>query len=294
MASHSKVLVITLYSGENEFGQCAEQIRNQDHPYIDHETIKFKSNYEAHRELYERIERKRHEYDVFMKIDADMVLAAETVVRDIVSEFDNNSELDHAVFSVRDWASQTDIMGLHAFSDRVSWKSSDEKLFVDPSPNIPGQKKLYWSSPAPVAFHMPEPSDYQAYLFGFHRGLKVVQRGRGGVSIAHLQSQYVLLEGVWKAFDVTNDRKRLLVLVGAEDAFRGNDVILSSKDCYKLDDVTVLLNKYSSPVIRRRWDKKRASYRLFRSYWVTRREYMTWVLRILGRIKRSLGRYVGG
>lgn len=283
-----RVLVITLYSGENEYEKASQKIRAQNYPSIEHKVIAFKANCDAHRELYNTIENLSDQFDVFIKLDADMVLRDENTIADIVSEFSCNGELDHAVFCVRDWASQTEIMGLHAFSNRVSWMGNEEKLFVDRNPTVSGYRELYWTKPAPVANHMPDPDHYQAYLFGFHRALKIVQRGRVRINVGQICFQYFLLENVWLEFEKSEDSRRRLILIGAEDAFRSRGRVLEKKGWEHQISVSALTEKYPVSLLGKRWSRELCSHRRKKLYWVCRGRLLSTPVKALGKTKRTI------
>ena len=84
MASSSRVFIGTLYSGESEFDECKRLVELQKHPNITHESIENLPNREAHEALYARFMALSHDFDYFIKLDADMWLASENVVSQLV------------------------------------------------------------------------------------------------------------------------------------------------------------------------------------------------------------------
>jgi hypothetical protein len=156
-----------------------------------------------------------------VKLDADMVLSSDEAVTQIVDILEDTPDLDHVTLSVRDWYSQTDIMGLHAFSGRVEWPdTTDEELFTDAPPEIPGERRFIWDDPAPIASHSPDPSPLQAYAFGFHRGLKVAQPNRQAVNIGRARAHWQRLLQVWEHYQNSADEHLCLALAGALDAIQ--------------------------------------------------------------------------
>ena len=229
VADDPRILICTLYSGEPQLSALKDSLGAQSVRNWTQRIFEFLPNREAHRTLYRYIMDAHGQFDVFMKIDADMVLRRASVLEEIVERFARIEDLDHAVFAVHDWAAQRNIMGLHAFSPRALWKESSEALFVDPEPRIPGRRLVYWNDPEAVADHMPDPSFPQAYTFGFHRALKVVQRGRVHANVAQARAQMQLLQKVWDAFCATGDARRASVLQGADDAFRSHEQYIGGK-----------------------------------------------------------------
>jgi len=251
-----KVYIGTLYVGENEIEECKESIKKQTFQNITHEIFSYLPNKEAHDTLYSRFMELQNEYDYFIKLDADMVFKRETIVEELLIIFENTKNLDHAVFSVHDWYSDSDIMGMHIFSNRVSWSISEEALFVDPDPKRKGQKIVCWDAPAPVADHSPNPSIEEAYMFGYHRALKVVQRDRWIKNTSQSEFQLKLLQKAWQCLLEDNDPRRLAVVLGAEKAFEVKDIHLASKhdsmleneiskiETMAFDETVELLKKY--------------------------------------------------
>lgn len=224
-----KILIIMLYSGENEISESIESIKSQKYRHWEHRLISFRPNLEAHKEMQQLIMEKSSDFDLFIKLDADMVFCHENILENIVEIFASDPELDHAIFAVRDWSSGLNIQGLHVYSPRVKWDDTADSLFVDPDPHITGRRKVYMGEPAPVAVHSPNPSMRQAFLYGYHRALKVVQRDREHASGYQAHFQFYLLAKVWDQFVQQKDGRRAAVLLGAEAVFCGGNKVLANK-----------------------------------------------------------------
>lgn len=288
------ILVLTLYSGENELDQCIEALRNQTFRNIKHKIFRDLPNLEAHRTLYETIMKHSREYDLFIKLDADMVLSNDSVISEISKLFSRDPNVDHAVFAVKDWYSRRNIMGMHVFSRRARWKSIGDRLFVDPNPDIPGSRKLVWDAPAPVAEHSPDPSIEEAYLFGAHRALKIVQPDRSLKHVSQSQVQWELLQAVWSAYLRCGDMRRGAALYGAETVF--------AKGCHEIEDksrkmrnlkgverVARLSSVELKNILRSRWSWGIVS--TFRKWrWVKLPWYTTVCLEISGRATKFISR----
>jgi hypothetical protein len=238
------ILVLTLYSGENELDQCIESLQNQFYQNFEHQVFRFLPNVEAHQTLYGTIQNKKNEYDLFVKLDADMVFRSKEALADIVNIFHTYKNLDHAIFGVRDWYSGLDIVGMHAFSNNVTWKSLNDNLFVDPSPYVPGRRIRFLSAPSPIADHSPNPSTSEAYSFGWHRALKIMQRNssvsRRNQSVFH----YNLLYNVWKQFVKSKDMRRGVAIYGAEQAFSSNLSALHDKSNLDIEQDSKIIQDF--------------------------------------------------
>ena len=240
-----RILIGTLYTIENDFENCCRAIQEQTHQDFEHFVIRNKPNKKAHDELYQTFMKRSDEFDLFLKIDADMVLRHNSILKEIIGIFQSYSELDHAAFTVRDWYSQLQIIGLHAFSKRAQWTNLHDRLFVDPAPEIPGRYVLFRSAPSPVADHSPNPSPEEAYLFGWHRGLKTVQRDASirQKNFAMQVYHYNLLCNVWKQFRISGDLRRGLALYGAGTLFCLKGVsTLDEKKLNSQDEIDRLAN----------------------------------------------------
>ncbi|MGM0582456.1 MAG: hypothetical protein ACQETL_17390 [Bacteroidota bacterium] len=211
-----KILVGTLYSGENEFEECKKSLENQTYTDWDHFILKNLPNKEAHDRLYKAFMDKSDEYDLFLKLDADMVFSKDNALQVIVDLFKKEPNLDHAVFKVKDWASGLMIIGQHVFSSRAKWEFNDEQLFVDHSPQIPGQKINFFGSPSPLVIHSPNPSPFQAFHFGVHRALKIVQHQKKKINLFRMLTQWKLLKNIWRQFEKKKDVRRAYILSGAD------------------------------------------------------------------------------
>ena len=173
-----RIYVGTLYTIENEFDECVQSINAQTYRDFDHFIFKNLPNKEAHMTLFQSFLDRKSEYDVLVKIDADMVLASDTLFQDIVDKLQINKWLDLLSIAVHDFFSNQMIWGLNAFCNSVHWNLKDENLFVD-IPDVPPEKYLMDDRDlAPAAFHCKNPSPYQSFHYGVHRGLKVIQPGR--------------------------------------------------------------------------------------------------------------------
>ena len=263
MTKNIKVFIGTLYAGENEIDECINSVKEQTFKNIKHEVFKDLPNKMAHHTLYKRFMALQEEYDYFIKLDADMVFKDSTIVEQLVAIFQKDNKIDQAVFSVHDWCSNSNIFGMHMFTDRVKWDLSKEDLFVDPDPIKEGEKLVVTQSPSPVADHSPNPSFEQAFIFGYHRALKVVQRGRfRRKSSRRAQEQLQLLQLIWQGLQFYQfDERRLAVIIGAEYVFKNNCRYIEDKtniaktDYYNQLLLDSLLKKYD-----KRWNKSSFMY----------------------------------
>lgn len=228
----ARVLVLTMYSGENEYDDCKRSVKSQRDCQIAHVNFENLNNEDAHRSLYEKIMCEKDDFDYFIKLDADTVLKDENSISNMLKEFQTESQIDHLVFPLCDLLSCSTIYGLHLYSKNVDWARNDDGLFVDPAPEVPGKKVVLPETSIIHADHMPNPSLRQSYLFGAHRALKIVQPGQKKQNRMRARYQFDLLARVAMAHRRSSDERRLASILGAEHVFDGTIGTLKNKSVH--------------------------------------------------------------
>jgi len=180
-----KVFVGTMYCGENEF-DCSQQfVDEQKNVIISKYIIKNKPEHEAAKELYSTWNIVKCEYDFFVQVDADTILAHDYV-------FDNATQLLYSHLSplrdntktftslqapLYDYLTNDYVMGLNVYSTQVEWDVNVDKLYTDRcTKNNKTMRtdnfKEFPKSLVPAGSHATRLSNVQAYHYGIHRGLK--------------------------------------------------------------------------------------------------------------------------
>jgi hypothetical protein len=222
MSDRPNVLVLTLFSGEAEFDRCRSSLAQQDYSSWEQRVIENLPNTEAHARLYETVMAESGKFGLFFKLDADMVLADNDVLSDLVRVFEERPDLDHLVVAVSDWMTDSRMIGAHLFSDRVRWQRHEETLYVDPDPDFPGRKLVVSDPPRDLIVHAGDPTPLQAFHFGAHRALQASQVYRklrdARPHNARIQWQY--LDRVWDHYVRSGDRRLGLALLAADMVFR--------------------------------------------------------------------------
>ncbi|MHC4107933.1 MAG: hypothetical protein ACYSTY_07600 [Planctomycetota bacterium] len=217
-----RVLIGTLHSGENEFDQCVAALRRQSYPHWEQFVLADLPEQEAHERLYARFMECAREFELFLKLDADMVLSAPDKLGAAVRTFEESPSLDHAVFRVHDWMTSTPIIGIHMFRNHVRWPARSNSLFLDSPPIVRGHRRYYIRrAPSPLALHSPDPSLAQAFRYGLHRGLKAFQHGQGRAGLLSAVTHWRLLKRLWRHFNAVRDERLGLALLGVEHAASG-------------------------------------------------------------------------
>jgi len=239
--SSKKVLILILNSGEGELEKSIEVLKSQTYKNWSKVVFSNLDNKTAHDTLYSYIMSHSKEYDLFIKLDADMVVASSQILEEVVNYFEKNPNMDQGNFAVHDVMSDQDIMGLLVFTNKAKWNGSNEKLFVDYTPSIPGKRLLIWSKPSPVAWHCINPTPFQSFHYGAHRAMKALQRDRKIANKIQSAIQWHLLYRVWRIFIRTFDKNRALMMAGAYSVWIG--------------DVDKKGNEYDNESLRHAFDK---------------------------------------
>lgn len=168
-----RIFVGTLYTIENEIDDCKAAIEAQNFDNYEHFVFEGLKNKQAHDELYQTFMDRSDEFDLMIKVDADMVIEDTDLFKKIVRKFEKNPSLKDLEIAVHDFFTDSLMRGLHAFRDTVTWGGREEDLFVDNSPVGPEEHVVDFEELAPAAVHCKNPSGYQAFHFGVQRGVKL-------------------------------------------------------------------------------------------------------------------------
>ena len=222
MSDHPSVLVLTLYSGEAEFERCRASLEQQKYTSWAQRVFEDLPNSEAHARLYETIMSERQSFGLFLKLDADMVLADAEVLHDLVRVFEERTELDHLVVAVSDWMTDSHIIGAHLFSNRVRWQRHEETLYVDPDPEFTGRKLVVEIPPRDLILHAADPFPLQAFHFGAHRALQASQvyRRLRDTRPHNARIQWRYLDRTWDHYVRSGDRRLGLAVLAADMVFK--------------------------------------------------------------------------
>ena len=214
-----QVLVGTLYSGENEFEQCVEMLTCQSYCHRTQFAVEHMAERAAHDELYTRFMHDAGEYDLFLKLDADMVLSDSESLAAAVALFEKSPDLDHAVFTVKDWMTGTEIVGIHMYRSHVRWPKCTGRVMTDPTPVLQGARQVFARRPpSPLAVHSPDPNPAQAFRFGLRCAIKAFQIGHEPARPVQAIAHWRRLKRLWCHFDEVRDQRLGLALMAAEHA----------------------------------------------------------------------------
>ncbi len=214
-----KILVGIMYCIENQFNECIAAIKNQQHNQFDYFIVENLPNKTAHDTLYKNFMNNAHKYDLFIKIDADMVLCNSDFFRNVEKKFENNPKLDLLEVWLHDFFTDSLIGSLNIFRNTVTWNICSETVFVDRIVNF-SHRQTDKTELAPAAYHCPNPSLFQAFHFGVHKAVKVLQFGKPDKQYMPACEHWENIEKTRQQFHKTNDIRLGIAVLGAEIAFR--------------------------------------------------------------------------
>ena len=210
----TKILVGTLFSGENEYNECLASIRKQSFTNYDHLIIENKPELEAHRQLFQTFLENKDRYDLLIKVDADMVLCSEDLFEEIASQFAGNSRLRLLSIRVYDFFTDSLINGLQTYRNTITWDLTRDTVFPDIPNTDQNEAVVDTKRLEPAAWHCPNPSVVQAFHYGVHRGIKSLQK-------IHSTTHWATLQAVWRHFVSSGDVRLGMAVLGAELVYAG-------------------------------------------------------------------------
>jgi glycosyltransferase involved in cell wall biosynthesis len=220
-----RLFIGTLYSQENEYAACVRSIQSQTYQNFDHFVFTDLPNKEAHVALFSAFLEKKDQYDLLIKVDADMVISNPDLFEMIVKKMVESPSIQILSIAVHDFFSDQLIFGLNTYRNTVHWDFKKEKLFVD-IPEVPREGYLFDETElAPAAVHCADPTPYQAFHYGVHHGLKMVQPEQEVIRESSRRTKWTGVEKTWDHYRRTKDRRLALACIGAELAYAGVFII---------------------------------------------------------------------
>lgn len=231
-----KLLVGIMHTIENEFEACVDAIKQQTHQDFDYFVIENLPNKEAHDTLYQKFMDNADKYDLFVKIDADMVLCRTTFFEEVVKKMRGNPDIGHLEVAVHDFFTDRLIYGLNTFRNTVKWDTrSCEVIFVDRIVESYNHTHDNYEL-APAAYHCPNPSDFQAFHFGLHKAVKVIQINSPEINSSAAKEHWRNITLLHRNYSNKKDEKLGMAILGVHWA-------LKQKATYKYVDFNNSITK---------------------------------------------------
>ncbi len=211
-----KLLVGLLVTIENEYNECISSIKLQENVDQDIYEIKNRPKNSAHDELYKHFMTNCDQYDLLIKVDADMIIADRYLFQKIVKEFEENNSLDRLFIPTFDHFVGRNLGGVNVYRNTVKWHRNKDNYYTDrvhAEDSIREFKKWETSEKDPAIHHCPDPSDFQAFHFGLHRAIKAFQFG--AKSRRHQSGHWLTFKEILNNYHHTKNRKLLLAIAAA-------------------------------------------------------------------------------
>ena len=168
-----RIFVGTLACGEAERAECLAAVTAQTGVSVTQTVIENLPELEAHNALWDAWEAVKADHDLFVKIDADTVLARPTALGEIAALFIDEA-VTGAQILLHDFFTDELIAGLNAFSRAVTFLRATDRLWTDRVDG--GHRVVLKGEPvrhlAPIGWHCRTPHPRQAFHFGLHRAIK--------------------------------------------------------------------------------------------------------------------------
>lgn len=198
-----RIFVGTMYSQEGDFQISLERIQKQEGVIVTHFIVAGLSEKDAHNALWKAWNDNKSSHDLFVKVDADTVLASTKTLSEMVQLFKDEPRLTSVQAPLHDYMTDEFINGLNAFSPKVVFNDTRDELFcdrVDTGHDIRMRSNEVPDHLRPAGHHCHHANERQAFHFGLHRALK---------------GQREIMKKVHKAWKRDNDKIRAYALIGA-------------------------------------------------------------------------------
>ena len=194
MADRPKVLAGILYSGEPTLSRAIGALEAQQDIDLRIVLIGGFDEWEAHRRLYRTFNETGTDVDMFVKVDADMVIRSERLIAAAFATFRAAEELDQLTINVDDWLSGRSLSGLHVWRGDVRWAESVPHLFTDQVETTVSRKLRIPRSSVSLVSHAPDPSPEQVARFVARRMLKARSVASGRTASRYVDILIAVLE----------------------------------------------------------------------------------------------------
>lgn len=175
-----RLLVITLFTIENEFPECVKSIQEQTYRNFDHVIIQNLPKKQAHDQLYSHFFENKEKFDLLIKIDADMVIKDKYFFERIVQAF-SNRQITQLVVPLHDFFTNKKIYGVVVQRRPDFLPARRDPLFTDRGRFGYLKDETIQIRDFSYGFltHCQDPSEFQSFHYGVHRGLKCITAPKG-------------------------------------------------------------------------------------------------------------------
>ncbi len=209
MSELPRIFVGTMYMQEGDFQTSLAEVQAQEGVTVSHVIISGLKEKEAHNALWNAWRHQGPHNDLFVKIDADTVLASHTTLRDLWDLFQTDLRITGIQAPLHDYFTDGPINGLNSFSTKVVFNDTKDELYcdrqVDTGHDVVLRGDILPERLRPAGYHCHYATDKQAFHYGLHRMLK---------------GQREVIKKVFNAWIAHGDRTRGFAVLGAKMAER--------------------------------------------------------------------------
>jgi len=218
--SDPNIFVGTMFCGEGDYYECCSSIYRQKNVSIVHNRLHNLPEKQAHNALWSSWRKiKDNGFDMFVKIDADTVLAHDEILFELWKLMSSNPRITGIQAPLFDYFTDGYINGLNCFSPKVVFNDTTDDLFcdrkVDVNHDIVINSADVGERLRPAGHHCFHATEEQSFHFGLHRALKC---------------QVQVIDLVKQAWKHHNDKQRAFALLGASCANTFNGASFNYND----------------------------------------------------------------
>lgn len=173
-----RALVGILHVGESSLPKAIASVESQQQVEPIIHLIGHRPKWDAHRELFDHFSAVGGDYELMVKLDADMEILHPRLLAASGDILARHLRVDHIVFGVDDWLSGERIMGISIWRGGVRWETPPPDLFTDLAPSTARDRLKLIDLGRPLVAHAQSPSASQAFRYGAHRALKAARTGK--------------------------------------------------------------------------------------------------------------------
>jgi len=214
-----RVLVGTLVTIEKEFEACVESIARQTYRNYHHVVFRDLESLAAQRMLYGTFMERAAEFDLLMRVDADMVIENPQFFAWIVEQMTRRPSIEMLSIDIHDYFTDRLITGLHTYRSTVTF-SVDDPIQPDRVVVAKQHQQIERSAIGFGVRHCTDPSPLQALHYGIHRGVKLREWMRRG-DTSHASWYASVIRQTWRNYVRRRERRVGLAVLGAELGIRG-------------------------------------------------------------------------
>lgn len=197
-----KVFVGTLHSNEGDFKACCEAIKSQIDVDVTHCVISGHNEKDAHNILWDEWRANQSSHDLFVKVDADVVLRSPTTLQEISNAIVLRGATGLQA-PLHDYMTDRLISGLNAYTPKVTFLKTTDDVFCDRSVCTDNTLVLYDKdlplTLSPAGYHCHHATSEQAFRYAIHRAMK---------------KQHEVLQQLIYAWKHYGDRTRGIAVIG--------------------------------------------------------------------------------